>query len=163
TATDAAGNTLTDYAGTVQFTSQGWAVLPEDYTFTAADQGVHTFSAILRRAGTQWITALNDPWSHVATGTLGDITVTPAAGATFTAGGFPSLVTAGVAGSFTVAAYDPYGNLATGYTGTVHFTSSDAQTVLPADYTFTAADAGWHSFSATLKTPGTQSLTATDL
>ena len=49
-----------------------------------------------------------------------------------------------------------------GYTGTVHFTSSDAQAGLPADYTFTAADAGSHTFTVTLKTAGTQSITATD-
>src|SRR5947208_14556349 len=76
--------------------------------------------------------------------------------------GFPSPVTAGVAGTFTVTAKDPYSNTATGYTGTVHFTSSDAQAVLPADYTFVAADAGQHTFSATLNTAGSQSLTATD-
>src|SRR5579864_800260 len=35
----------------------------------------------------------------------------------------------------------------TGYTGTVHFTSSDAQAVLPADYTFVPSDAGSHQFS----------------
>ena len=67
-----------------------------------------------------------------------------------------------MAGSFTVTAWDAYGNRATGYTGTVHFTSSDAKAVLPGNYTFTAADAGVHTFSATLKTAGTQSLTATD-
>src|SRR5207245_885844 len=54
------------------------------------------------------------------------------------------------------------GNTASGYTGTVHFSSSDAQAVLPANYTFTATDAGVHTFSATLKTPGAQSVTATD-
>src|SRR5207247_39139 len=57
---------------------------------------------------------------------------------------------------------DAYGNLATGYRGTVRVTSSDAQAVLPADYTFTAADAGRHTFTTTLKTAGSQSLTATD-
>ena len=52
--------------------------------------------------------------------------------------------------------------MATGYTGTVHFTSSDAQAGLPANYTFTGGDAGTHVFSVTLKTAGTQSITATD-
>ena len=52
--------------------------------------------------------------------------------------------------------------MTTGYTGTVHLTSSDAQAVLPANYTFTGADAGTHAFSVTLKTAGTQSITATD-
>ncbi|HET6844446.1 MAG TPA: Ig-like domain-containing protein [Candidatus Angelobacter sp.] len=48
------------------------------------------------------------------------------------------------------------------YTGTVHFTSSDPAAVLPADYTFTTADAGFHNFVVSLNTPGTQTITATD-
>jgi hypothetical protein len=71
-------------------------------------------------------------------------------------------VTAGTAFSFTVEVLDVYGNLATGYTGTVAFSSSDTAAVLPAHYTFTAGDGGTHTFAATLKTTGTQSLTATD-
>ena len=67
-----------------------------------------------------------------------------------------------VAHNVTVTAQDAFGNVATGYTGTVHFTSSDAQAVLPANYTFTGGDAGTHVFSVTLKTAGTQSITATD-
>jgi hypothetical protein len=42
----------------------------------------------------------------------------------------------------------------------VHFTSSDAKAVLPANYAFT--DAVVHTFSATLKTAGAQSITVTD-
>jgi hypothetical protein len=68
-----------------------------------------------------------------------------------------------VAGYFTVTAFDPYGNIATSYTGTVHFSSSDAKAALPANYTFTAADAGTHTFSVALKTAGTQSISATDI
>jgi hypothetical protein len=62
----------------------------------------------------------------------------------------------------TVTARDAYGNVATGYRGRVHFTSTDAAAALPSDYTFTATDAGVHSFSITLKTAGTRSVTATD-
>ena len=75
----------------------------------------------------------------------------------------PSSPTAGAAFSITVTARDATGNTAANYLGTVHFTSSDAQAVLPADYTFTAADAGVHTFEgAILKTAGPQSITATD-
>ena len=42
---------------------------------------------------------------------------------------------------------------------TVTFGSSDAQAGLPASYAFTAADAGVHTFTATLKTAGSQSIT----
>ena len=61
---------------------------------------------------------------------------------------------------------DPYGNTAVNYQGTVTFSTSDtdAGVVLPADDTFTAADAGVHTFSGavTLITPGDQTITATD-
>src|SRR6202030_1295344 len=75
--------------------------------------------------------------------------------------GFPA-TTAGVAQSFTVAVKDAFGNPTTSYTGTVTFSSSDVQAGLPASYTFTAADAGVHTFTATLKTAGTQSITVKD-
>jgi hypothetical protein len=155
------GAPATGYTGTVRFTSNDpRAVLPADYTFTAADQGVHTFTVVLKAAGTQslWVT---DLW-WTATGARADITVSPAATSRFWFAGFPSPVTAGAAGSFTVTASDAYGNRTTGYTGAVRFTSTDPWAVLPPGYTFTAADAGQHTFSATLKTAGTQSLTATD-
>jgi hypothetical protein len=44
------------------------------------------------------------------------------------------------------AALDPYGNVATAYAGTVHFSSTDSHPLLPADYTFTASEAGSHTF-----------------
>ena len=49
-----------------------------------------------------------------------------------------------------------------GYLGTIHFTSSDGLAVLPADYTFTAADAGIHTFQVTFNTLGSQTLTLAD-
>jgi hypothetical protein len=162
TARDAQGNLATGYRGTVHFTSSdSQVVLPADYAFTSADNGVHTFSATLNTAGTQSLTA-TDTVTPSITGTQAGIVVNPAAGNTLTLTGFPSPATAGVAAAFTVTVRDAQGNLATGYQGTVHFTSSDSQAALPADYTFTSADNGVHTFSATLKTAGTQALTATD-
>ena len=61
-----------------------------------------------------------------------------------------------------VTARDANGNIATWYTGTVVFGSSDSRAALPATYTFTAADKGVHTFAATLVTAGTQSITAED-
>lgn len=159
---DALNNVATGYRGTVHFTSSdGQAVLPADYTFTAADAGVHTFNATLKTAGTQSITG-TDTVTSVLTGSQTGIVVNPAVASKFALSGFPNPATAGVAGGFTVTVRDAFNNVATGYRGTVHFTTSDAQAVLPADYTFVAADAGAHTFSATLKTAGTQALTGTD-
>jgi len=61
-----------------------------------------------------------------------------------------------------VTAKDAFNNTVTGYAGTVHFTSSDGQAVLPADYTFTSGDAGTRNFSVTLVTVTTQTVTVTD-
>ncbi len=82
----------------------------------------------------------------------------------------PAKVTAGGAFDVTVAAVDPFGQVAVGYTGTVIFSTTDPDpgVVLPADYTFTTADGGVHTFSdtglgeATLRTRGYQSLAVTD-
>ena len=41
----------------------------------------------------------------------------------------------------------------------VRFSSDDMQASLPANYTFTGADAGVHTFAVTLKTAGVHSIT----
>lgn len=158
TAEDAFGNTTPDYQGTVHFTSSdGQASLPADFTFNG---GAHTFKATLKTAGAQSITA-----TDAATGTLtvtqAGITVNPAAASKLIISAPPSAAS-GTPFSITVTAVDDYGNVATGYTGTVTFTSSDKQAVLPEDYTFTAADAGVHAFTVTLTKAGNQTITVRD-
>jgi hypothetical protein len=74
----------------------------------------------------------------------------------------PLTTAAGQSLALTVVAEDANGNINTGYTGMVTFSSSDASAVLPATYTFTAADQGRHTFMATLKSTGDQTITATD-
>ena len=162
TAIDAYGNAATGYTGTVTFSSSDvQAGLPANYTFTSKDAGVHTFSVTLKTAGTQSIT-VTDTANAAFTTTQSGISVSASSTAgSFVVTGFPA-TTAGVAQSFTVTVKDPYGNLTTGYTGTVTFSSSDVQAGLPANYVFSAADAGTHTFSATLKTAGTQSITVKD-
>jgi hypothetical protein len=49
--------------------------------------------------------------------------------------------------SLTVTAVDANGNVATGYTGTVHFTDSASGSTLPADYAYSASDNGVHTFT----------------
>jgi uncharacterized delta-60 repeat protein len=162
TAEDASGNPNPGYTGTVHFSSSDLqAGLPADYTFTAADQGVHTFTVTLKTAGFQSVSV-----TDVATGHAGGddaVTVDPAADAQFVFSA-PSSVTHGVAFGVTLTVADAYGNVATGYVGTVHFSSSDGTASLPANYTLTAADAGVHTFSGLVfqKRHSTQTLTVTD-
>ena len=74
-------------------------------------------------------------------------------------------VTAGSTFSVTVTAQDSSNVTVPGYTGTVHFTSSDGNPAvnLPANYTFLASEHGVHTFtSVKLVTAGSQTVTATD-
>jgi hypothetical protein len=137
-------------------TSAG-VVLPANATLT---NGQGTFSAKLIKSGAQTITA-TDTVTSTITGTL-SVTVRPAAAATMTLT-VPSSAAALTPFNVTVTTKDPYGNIATGYTGKVHFTSSDLLATLPADYTFTAADAGRHQFSVTLATPPAQTISVRDV
>ncbi len=134
TVQNADGTTNTGYTGTVHFTSTDLqAVLLANYTFTAAGAGKHDLSVTLKTAGTQSITATDTVTSGLTSSQTG-ITVNPAAARVLVITG-PSTATAGVAFSITVTAYDAYGNIATGYTGTVHFKSTDNTAKLPANYT----------------------------
>ncbi len=160
-ALDVFGNAAAGYRGTVHFTSTDpAAVLPDDYTFTDTDAGRHTFQVTFFTVGNQAVGVYdaNDP---TVAGGSGPIEVDPSF--FLTVAGFPSPVVAGTPGTFTVTVYDAFGNVATGFTSTVIFSSSDHAAELPDDYTFTAADAGVHTFEATLNTPGTQYLGASDL
>src|SRR5262249_16717308 len=71
-------------------------------------------------------------------------------------------VAAGAALTVKVTAQDANSGIASSYQGTVHFSSSDAAADLPADYTFTAADNGVHTFSVTLRSAGKQTLVVND-
>jgi hypothetical protein len=62
----------------------------------------------------------------------------------------------------TVSARYSGGEIISGYTGKIRFTSSDGQAVLPIDYTFKSGDSGSHPFQITLKTVGLQTITVTD-
>ncbi|MGC8640522.1 MAG: DUF4082 domain-containing protein [Isosphaeraceae bacterium] len=155
------GTVDTGYTGTIQFTStDAQASLPSNFTFSSTNQGTYTFPVTLKTAGSQSIT-VTDTSTLVVTGTLSGITVNPAAASQFVISGLPSSAFAGSAQTFTITAKDPYGNVATGYTGTVQLSSSDPNAIFaPASYAFSSSDRGTHAFSVTFETAGTQSLTA---
>jgi hypothetical protein len=173
-AADPYGNVDPTYTGTVTLTTTDpiGTVPAAPYTFTSGvgsgfDNGVHVFPGAvqLKRAGTQTVTTTDATKAPLLTLTGAQtVLVVPATPSVIDVTGFPSPVTAGTTGDVTLTLSDPYGNQATNYTGTVRISSTDLQAVLPADYTFTAADAGSHTFTngVTLKTAGTRAITATD-
>jgi N,N-dimethylformamidase beta subunit-like protein len=163
TAQDPYGNTDPSSSGTVHFTSSdtsGGVKLPADSALT---NGLGTFSAVLIRAGSQTIVA-TDITQPAISGSM-SIRVVAAAAATLGLA-VPSSVVAGQTFYARVTLYDQFGNVATGYAGTVHFTTSDVLAAslgkMPADYTFTAADAGSHSFVVTLMTVPSQTISVID-
>ncbi len=89
------------------------------------------------------------------------MTVSPNAAAYFGIAGPPSTAVVEKSTSVTLTAYDAYGNVATGYTGTVHFTSSDKHVIAP-DTPFSVANQGTQTIPVTFNTVGGQDLSATD-
>ena len=163
TVLDAAGDVLPGYAGKVHLaSSDAGAALPADYTFTSKDEGKHVFSVTLKTAGQESLTAIDTAAASVKgreaidvqAGAAVTISIQIPPGATWTSG---------TSGEIHVTAFDAFGNTATGYTGTIHFTSTDAAAVVPADYTFTPADAGGHVFEVTFMTAGDQSLAVVEI
>jgi subtilase family serine protease len=168
TAESATNTTTTSYTGTIHFTSSDLAAgLPSNYTFTAADNGVHTFTGLtLTATGTQSLIATDTTTSTITGST--SVTVTAAvvtSGTTHLTISAPNTSVAGSPFSITVTALNSSNAPATTYIGTVHFTTTDtaAGVVLPADYTFKASDNGVHTFTGlALDTAGPQLITATD-
>jgi alpha-tubulin suppressor-like RCC1 family protein len=73
TVTDASGNVVTDYSGTLHFAStDSVALLPPNYAFVAGDGGSHAFTVVFRTAGRQAMTVTD----AAATSIAGDGTVT---------------------------------------------------------------------------------------
>ena len=128
-------NVATTYRGTVHFTTTdpgSDVVLPADYTFTAGDNGTHTFSGVaLATAGSQTVTATDTTTSSV-NGTSGTITVSPAT-PSITTSPQPATATAGssIADQATVTGDNPTGTVTFNLynnpngTGTSLFTDTD--------------------------------------
>ncbi len=161
---DEATITADDTQNYTAIASDGWNVVDvtEDTNFTidagaggSWAQNVYTAD----NTGTWTVTGTYD--SIVDTATL---TVNPGALNHFHVyETIPEEVIAGTPITFHVRAEDDDHNYKTDYTGTVHFTSTDAQAALPSNYTYTPADAGIHEFTVTLYTAGEQEITVTDI
>lgn len=128
------------------------------------ESSIRISSAASSDAGTYWVVVTNSAGTleseHV---TLAVLMPQPPAAATLTLS-LTSPLTAGTPASVTLIARDTNGNVAASYRGTVNFTSSDPQAVLPENYSFVLEDYGSHTFTnaVVMKTAGTQSFTAED-
>jgi large repetitive protein len=156
---DASGN-LTSSTATVTLAlgaNPGSGVL-SGTTQVQAVNGVATFNGLsINKVGTGYtLTATSSPSYTAATSNTFNITPGAATQLTVSA---PAAATAGTPFNVTVTALDAAGNTATGYSGTVHFTSTDGSATLPSDGVLTN---GTGTFSARLATAGSQTITARD-
>ena len=158
---DAADNP-TPSTASVSVAADGPAGFTGASTTTAmAVAGVATFGSLhLNTAGSYTIGAAS---TGLIAATSNTFSVTPGPAATF-AFDVPGSITAGQSFSFTLTAKDQFDNTATGYIGTVHFTSTDAQAMLPPDTPFAAGDLGVTTLTlaTVLKTAGNHTITASD-
>src|SRR5262249_19659736 len=128
----------------------GWSLLPAyPYDVAAAANVTYVFTGPtvsvlgVRVVGQVHSLSGNDSYYDNPT-EVQPFAASPATASKLVVSGYASPTTAGVSNSFTVTARDASGNTVTGYTGTITFSSSDAQAGLPANYTFVSGDAGQH-------------------
>jgi hypothetical protein len=161
TVLDTYGNTVKSFGGTVSFTSTDpQASLPAPFTFTAADAGRRSFPVTLKTAGVQSVTAADA--AHSLTGT-GGFTVAPANATNCTVLDLPGIAAAGAQLGLRVTVKDAFGNIATGYRGTITLSSNDPRAILSTAATFGAPDAGSRAFSAQFRTSGNGTIIASDV
>jgi hypothetical protein len=155
---DAFGNVVTgDHSAVSVSVASGPGLFASGTTSVTVSNGVAVFNnLVLDKAGTYTL--------RVTDGSLGgavsnSFTVTVAQAVCFAVTIAPGNFTAGGSATLTVTALDPFGNVVTNYSGTVTFSSSDCEASLPPNATLVG---GTGTFSVTLNTPGTQTVTATD-
>jgi len=149
TAFDACGGIAKNYTGTVAFSSTDTnATLPANYHFIAADNGTRTFTNGLtfRTVGSQTVTA-TDTGNASVTGKQTNIQVRAGAATLLRVTGILTQLAPNTLSTVVVTAMDAFGEVATGYTGTIGFDSPDAAATLPANYTFQVSDNGVHTFT----------------
>src|SRR5262249_2620131 len=121
---DAFGNVAAGYTGAVTFSAQLGGVpftgLPGSYTFTADDQGRHTFSVVFKSAGNQTITASAN--SDLSLISQAPVQVKQAPPRLFVYNQPPAAVTAGSYFGLAVEAVDARGTVDSNFNGLVTMT-----------------------------------------
>jgi hypothetical protein len=168
-AIDDFGTVFEDYTGTIMWSTNAsaGADIPTTTVFSAGDLGVVTLlDAISFDEPGVFNVTVEDQSDSTKRGSQEDIVIIDLYADSLVIEGAPADVVTGRSFSMTVSVYDQFDNLFSEYTGTVSFSTSDADAgiELPEDYAFDAMDAGTHDFTGefTLITLGAQTVTAED-
>ncbi len=172
-AVDANWNKVTSVTDTAAISSSDAnAVLPSSAALVG---GTKTFTVTLKTAGSRTVTASDLTYTTRAASTSSYVTIIPATftklqllvpgeyaapGTSIGKTGSPSSQRSAVPFTVTVNAVDAYWNVVGSVTHTVRITSSDGGATLPAN---AALSSGTRTFSVTLRTPPSQTVTAVDI
>jgi hypothetical protein len=152
-AKDSNNNIATNYSRTLSFTSNdALASMPSSPSIA---NGEGTYALTLKSVGSRTFTVTDGSLSV----TSPSIEVTPAQASVLHLADVPSSIQAGAPFTITISAKDSSGNISTQYPGTLNFSTSDGQAVIPVSSSLTN---GIGSFTFTFKTAGANNLTATD-
>lgn len=151
-------NVETGDDATISLTSSGTFAAGSTIN-VAANDGIATFGNLIFDTAGSYTLSATDIADSLGAGPSSAIIINAAAATHFTVSA-PLTATAGVPFAFTITALDQFGNIATGYSGTVQFGSTDEQAILPPNSTLTD---GTSVVSATLKTAGNQTITGQDI
>lgn len=154
TARNYSNNAVTDYSGTVHFTSDDpTATLPADTIITG---GVGNVQVSATRATAVTVRARDTSNTDLTGTTVIPVNAAAVNHLTLTT---PISTSTGTAFQAMLSAQDQYNNIVKSFADTIHLNSTSAQSVLPADFVLTG---GAKQISIKLNTPGTQTITATD-
>ena len=163
TALDAYGNVATSYTGEVKIVSSDpLATLPNFVDFLAAQAGTVNLvgACVLRTAGVQTVT-VDDTVAQI--GGNATIAVQPLMTHVLKVIA-PESIGVGAAVSIRISAEDAYGNVTPDFSGTLAFSSSDANAVLPSNDAFAETNQGVVTVPGFIfKTAGVQTITVTVL
>ncbi len=146
TAYDAYNNVADSYTGQVHVTCDSPnAWLPGAYVYNANDRGHHAFGITLRATGT-WALTAQDSNTSSLNANQQNIAVAAGPPASLAVTGLPTTTPAGTAQSANVIVYDAFQNVASNFSGTIHFNTNDTLATVPTDYTFEANAGGVANF-----------------
>ena len=165
-AEDQFNNQVLSYNGSIHFaTGDSIGTVPPNSPETT---GFGVFAATLRTTGNQTVT-VNDPSNgsitpatmiiHVSPNVSTHFLVTPSGLTTTALLPAPGVAITGTGITVSVTAMDAWNNTATGYSGITQLTSSDGAASISGSHALTG---GVGTFTATLNTMGSQTLTASD-
>jgi hypothetical protein len=159
-ALDANGQPVPNYTGTVSFSSDAGATVPDNYTFQPSDYSFHAFTVTFTATGTQSIT-VTDVNSSTVTGSA-SVDVTPPQVVSALSIDAPANAPLGLPVLVRVNALDANGNPIRDFAGLLTLTTNDPQaTIVPLSSLVPGVQAN-NLFVVVFGSLGLQTLTATD-